>query len=281
MRPLLLSLACVAVCPVIFLAQNKTLPNQIPPHGNGEAIGVAAGIPSICDGIANDAVPNCGFEYGDFTAWSVGGPTDLVGVDPSATNSGSYGALFGTVGDYTYLVTSPQYADLTATSYHVEFWVANEVGGSGTHFDAQWSADGQFDDAIYLFYEDDADPFDWSLQTAGPLPAMGDGQTSPALGFVFRHDPDFWWFDDVDIEVSSGSAGSQPMVRQASSRARRTAHNARLEQHLIPSGHHAPAVLGQANVFPRFGFSSPAEVFRSFARKVHHPITPHPRRPVT
>jgi hypothetical protein len=179
------------------------------------------------------------------------------------------------VGDYTALTQSLPAPTSDGVSFHVEYWLANEVGGSGTYFDALWSADGTFDDAIDLCNLTDADPFDWTLNTNGPLPSQSGVQ--PSIGFVFRHDPDFWWLDDLDVEVSSSSAGSQVVAREAIRNSRRMTSTPRLA-HLTPAVHQLLRVMAQSNGFGRFGLRSPAEMFRSFVQKVKQPNRPHPRR---
>lgn len=244
MRQLLISLACVALCPALFLAQDKT-----PALGRGGT--VLPRIDSFCDSNLQNVAANCGFELGNFTNWSLSGPTDYVNVDPSAANSGANGALFGAIGGYTNLDQSLP-AGSSALNYHVEFWLANLMGGSGTEVDAIWSPNGTFADGQQLLRLVDPGSFDWTLYTFGPLPTHVGIQ--PAIRFIFRHDPDFFFLDDLDVEPSS-SDGSEVAARQASHRHPRIAP-ARPFAHVL------------------FGFRSPAETFRSFVQEVTHPSQP-------
>jgi hypothetical protein len=196
MRKLLIALGCVALLSTWSTAQEKAL---VTPLATPQA-----GIASICDSNTLNLASNCGFENGDFSNWNVSGPMDFVNVDPSAANSGSQGALFGTIGDYTYLTMSLPMGVPDPVNYHIEFWMANLVGGSGTYAAAYWSADGTFDDAYLLTEMIDSDPFDWTLYTFGPLPSAAGSQ--PAIQFIFRHDPDFFFLDDLDAEPSNLTA---------------------------------------------------------------------------
>jgi hypothetical protein len=268
MRRLLLAVACVALCPALFSAQDK-----IPPSVSGPP--APPPIDSICDANQADLVANCGFETGDFSTLSVSGPTDWVSVDPIAANSGAYGAEFGTIGTIT--TVYPGFASAPGSTYFLEFWLANELGGSGTSMTAIWSSDGFFDDAFVLLDLENSDPFDWTLYTFGGLPVTSDN--GGALAFSFQHDPAFWYLDDVDLEMetSSSSDGSPVAAHQPT----------RGIPRVVARGPFAPGAAGhlarrptQVNGFARFGFHSPAEAFRSFVQKVTHPIPLHARRRV-
>jgi hypothetical protein len=182
MRNRLLCLVCVALLPAFSFAQQKA-----PPAGGGPDQPL---IPSICEGIDANLLRgfNCGFERGDFSSWTLHGPTDFTFVSGGFANSGSFGAAFGPIGDFDNLSTSI----FISGTYHVEFWLANVVGGTGTYFQADLGDQT-------LMAMTDSDPFPYTLFTFGPIPA-NDGDN---LAFIFRHDPDFWSFDDVDLEFQS------------------------------------------------------------------------------
>ena len=187
----LMAVVCLALLPTFSFAQEKALPS--PPKA-----GIQPAIDSICDGLEFNflhAFGNCGFETGDFSNWVVGGDPAYVGISADPVNSGGYAASFGAVGDFNILNSSPV-ALLSGFSYHVEFWLTNPNGGSGTEVQVYWFPSAN-DDPISLLDLTDSDPFDWTLFTFGPLPVTGDGAN---LSFAFRHDPAYFYLDDVDIE---------------------------------------------------------------------------------
>jgi hypothetical protein len=198
MLKLLSSLAGVALLTTLSFAQSKGLPAR--------RAGVQPAINSICEDEQHSANLlhdfNCGFESGDFSYWAMNGDPTFTGVADYSANSGSYGAYFGAIGDFTGASPLPVGAD----NYHVEFWLTNPLGGSGTEALVQWYPDTSDTTNVQTLLDlIDSDPFDWTLLTFGPLPVTGDtGQ----LVFYFRHDPDYWYLDDVDIEPSSSAVSS-------------------------------------------------------------------------
>ena len=192
MRKRLICLVCLALVSTFSFAQQKA-----PPSGRGMD---QPSIPSICDNIGANFLTNCGFETGDFGSWDLTGPTDYTFIDSGdITNSGDWGAAFGPIGEFNRLTkTGPTNV---GGRYHVEFWLANTLGGTGTFFGAD------FADQALMVLEDGSAPFEYTLFTFGPLVATEEFST---LGFIFRHDPWFWYFDDVDLEpqsaVPSGTA---------------------------------------------------------------------------
>jgi hypothetical protein len=276
MRPLLLVLVCVALCPAVFVAQDNAKRPPVPAGPPDPAFGVVGptDVDSICDANLADQLLNCGFETGDATSWVSSNLQGLTGVADYAANSGSFGVYSGNVGSSDVLYSSPVYTS-PAQQYHAEFWLANEVGGTGTFADVLWagteitacSADGKCTPL------QDAPQFDWTLFTAGPLPPGSDPTQPIYLHFEFQQDPDFWWLDDVDVEPIS-TDGSPIAARQSTHGIPR----------VVARGPFAPGAAGghlarrpaQVNGFAGFGFRSPAETLRSFVQKVKHPIAPHP-----
>src|SRR5215831_8056320 len=54
---------------------------------------------SQCDGVDGNLVANCGFETGDFTAWTQSGDLSFTGVAAGFGHSGTFGAFLGPVND--------------------------------------------------------------------------------------------------------------------------------------------------------------------------------------
>jgi len=148
----------------------------------------------------NNIVVNCGFEEGNFNHWDLEGDLSFTGVADYAANSGDFGAFFGAIGDFNFLTYN--FHVIVGQNYHLEFWLANQAGGTPNEVKVRWVS-GLFDVTVLDLV--DQDPSDWTLYTFGPLPT---DDFNSRLEFSFRHDPDFWYLDDVDIELQS--AGPAP-----------------------------------------------------------------------
>ena len=57
----------------------------------------------ICYGIAGNLVANCGFETGDFAAWTQSGNLGFTGMGTTNPNSGSFAAFLGPIGSDGFL----------------------------------------------------------------------------------------------------------------------------------------------------------------------------------
>jgi hypothetical protein len=188
-----IAVVCLVLLPTFVFAQQKALPSPPPQADNQPPVD------SICEGTSSNLLVfvNCGFETGDFTDWTVGGDTTYASVGTNTVNSGNYAAGFGAIGNYTVL-NQQIFTSRSGDTFHVEFWLTNPVGGAGTEFQFYWYPSPN-DDPVLLMDVTDSDPFDWTLFTFGPLPATDSGAT---LSFLFRHDPDFFYFDDLDVELA-------------------------------------------------------------------------------
>jgi hypothetical protein len=191
-RNRLLCLVCLALLPAFSFAQQKAPPAQ---RGQDQALD----IPSICEGIDANLLKmdNCGFETGDFSQWFIGGDTTYTYVGSAAeVNSGSFGAGLGPVGDSDSVIHTVPATE--GQTFHIEFWLANLVGGSGTFFDADFSQ-------TTLMQLIDADASQYTLYTFGPIPGHPNPEGFTQVVFFVRHDPDYWFLDDVDVELSNAS----------------------------------------------------------------------------
>src|SRR5712692_11064215 len=182
MRNLLICLVGLTLLSTFCFAQQKA-----PPSGRA----IQADQSSQCDSVdfPDNLVMNCGFETGNFNNWTLTGPTGFAGVDAAHAQSGNFGAYFGPIGDITrlfYIVPTTE-----GQNYHIEFQLANPAGGTGTFFHAALGND-------QLMTLTDFDPFPYTLYVFD----LDVDSTDAQLEFQFRHDPDFWWFDDVYVRLN-------------------------------------------------------------------------------
>jgi len=153
---------------------------------------------SICNGIPANIVSNCGFETGDFSAWTLSGNLANSGVEETAlVNSGVYSAYFGAVGSDTYLTQN--LVTTVGGTYNLSFFLYNGAGcvSSGTpncEFDVSWNGTELLDN----LYPTSPSPF-----TKDTFTGLLATTTSTPLEFSFRQDPAFFHFDDVVVIPSS------------------------------------------------------------------------------
>lgn len=161
----------------------------------------------LCIAFRASAIPitnivnNGTFETGDFTGWTVTGPTEDVGVDSFAAHSGAYGAFFGTVGSLTYL--SQDLSTVAGTTYELSFFLQNEGSGEGPAF-----ADGEaifnqlqvFWNGVLIYDQTNLGAFPYTEFTFNLLAA---GPTTE-LKFAFRNDPSFFDIDDIAVGLPAG-----------------------------------------------------------------------------
>jgi hypothetical protein len=167
--------------------------------------GKAASV-SICDNIAGNLVANCGFETGDFTAWTLTGndtipPSELgnlygvEGVDPDtiAPNSGSYQAYVGDlVANATTL--SQTLTTLPGGEYTVSLYLAQDTEpGTG-----QPPNSNEFDvtlDGMTVF--DDIDvPVEGYTEYTGTVDVT---DSSSVLDITLGNDLGEFLLDDVSV----------------------------------------------------------------------------------
>jgi len=151
--------------------------------------GVVTGA-SQCDGVDGNLVANCGFETGDFTAWTQSGDLSFTGVAPGVGHSGTFGAFLGPVGDQGMLTqTLPTTAGGT---YTLTLWLRNG-GGTPNNFYIVW--DGTVIDGFV-----DAGVFDYVQLEYDGLVASADGTD---LTFSFLQVPNYYYLDDIVVVPSS------------------------------------------------------------------------------
>jgi len=145
--------------------------------------GAAADPPSICDGVVNNLVANCGFETGDFTGWTLSGNLGFEGVSTSIPNSGAYGGFFGGVGSDNVI---SQVLPTAPGLYDISFYLQSD-GGNPNHFALSWNGVPQ------LFGNTSAFPY--SQFSLSGIAGLGGDQIS----FAIRDDPGFMFLDDVIV----------------------------------------------------------------------------------
>jgi len=144
---------------------------------------------SQCDGVDGNLVANCGFETGDFTAWTQSGDLGFTFVDNPSAHSGTFGAAMGPVGDQGMLTQTLQ--TTAGGTYTLTFWLRND-GGTPNNFYIIW--DGTVIDGVV-----DAGFFSYMQLTYDGLVASADGTD---LTFSFLQVPAWWHLDDVTVTPS-------------------------------------------------------------------------------
>lgn len=190
MRNLLVLFACLGLIPTTS-GQDKPVPPAIRP---------ADATPSVCDGVTGNLVSNCGFEMGSFARWIATGDLDYSGVADYAADSGGYGSYWGSVGNLAYL---DQTIDTNpGQAYQLWFSLTDtsdpdpSVEGS-TYFEARWNGNS-------LVTLRDSPAFGWQGYCFNVTSDSG----SSLIRFVFRHDPAYFYLDDVILVPTADACPS-------------------------------------------------------------------------
>jgi len=137
--------------------------------------------------VIDSALPNGGFETGDFTFWSTSGnfqDSFVTGSSPYV-HSGGFGAQLGPIGSLGYL--SQSVGTVPGQLYVISFWLYCD-GGIPNEFSIAW-------DGTTLFDQVDIPSVGWNnLQLLAAAPA-----SSPQLQFGFQNDGSWFGLDDIVV----------------------------------------------------------------------------------
>ena len=152
---------------------------------------------------AQNLVLNGSFENGSFSGWSVSGDSSLIGVcDVSscpggfAPEAGNFAAYFGSVGDTATI--SQEIPTTPGQLYALKFYLADPEGGTPNYFSVTFGT-------TTLTLNDFGAAFGW--QEFDFYSPANSNQT--LLSFTFRHDPAYWFLDDVAVN-GGGCCGTTP-----------------------------------------------------------------------
>jgi hypothetical protein len=141
-----------------------------------------------CNRVPGNLVTNCGFETGDFTAWTQSGDLNDVGVlsDPVFVHSGNFGVNAGPIPDLGFIAQNV--TTTPGASYSVCYWLANAFGQPPDHFQVSWNGTVILDQVVL-------DEFGYS-QNCLAVVATSD---STELKFGFQT---WGWFAFDDVSVA-------------------------------------------------------------------------------
>lgn len=145
---------------------------------------------------AQQLITNGGFETGDFTGWVQSGNTGFTGVtnNPSLAHGGNDYAFFGPVGSLGFITQTV--TTTPSQTYSLSFWLWNTADpafNTPNEFQVLWQGNVVLDTLNVPTSSN-------YLNTVMSLTATGGTAT---ISFGFRHDPSFFFFDDVSL-VAAG-----------------------------------------------------------------------------
>jgi hypothetical protein len=145
----------------------------------------AALLLSMTPASANQIV-NGGFEN-DFSGWLLSGNSQYVGVGGGVVHSGQNAAYFGAVGSTASI--SQTLNTVAGQTYTISFWLQNS--GAGTN-----AFDVFFGGGPAQISYTDAYAMPWTQLSFSVVATS----SLTDLVFSFRHDPSFYYLDDISVE---------------------------------------------------------------------------------
>jgi hypothetical protein len=144
---------------------------------------------------ATNLVVNPGFETGDFTGWTVSGNPQFLNVNQESPHTGSFGVFAGP--QFELASITQAIPTIAGQTYQLDYWLTNLSGLPTNAFQASWN--GQVVSSLT-----NASTFGYTLFS---FPSLTATSASTTLQFDFRHDPFFWGFDDVSVQLVSTPGG--------------------------------------------------------------------------
>jgi len=139
---------------------------------------------SLCDATNGNLVSNCGFETGDFSAWTQSGDPSFTSVD-NVPHTGSWAVLTGPVDSLGFIAQN--LATDPGGVYNLTFWLANSE--TPNRFQVSW-------DGAIIFDSVDMPDFFYTPFEFDGLVASTD---TTEVKFGFYNLPDYFAFDDVVV----------------------------------------------------------------------------------